>query len=89
MKGVGFVREKERLKRERVGLERSGMVGMVVMKKKFEIKPYLCNPPLSCRGRGFMPAAAEMPLTWGFSFLRLTCRGRGNWAAAAEPSLTW
>ena len=36
MKGVGFVREKERLKRERVGLERSGMVGMVVMKKNLK-----------------------------------------------------
>ena len=36
MKGVGFVREKERLMRERVGLERSGMVGMVVMKIKLK-----------------------------------------------------
>ena len=83
-KEVGFVRGKGRLKRVVVGWEISGRVVM----KKFQMKPYLCFPPLSCRGRGFKPAAAGVPLTWVFPFLRLTCRGRDNMAAATEPSLT-
>ena len=66
---LGEIWEEKRGVRERFGKRMS-------LWEKCKSKTYLGPPPLSCRGRGFMPAAAGTSLTLGLFFLKIMPRQR-------------